>query len=560
MPDYLSRMSVCLGGRSWLVGGIVLLGFGSGCATIASPDGGPRDLVAPTLVSTSPEAGARNVRIQTITLEFSEPVQLKDLSKNLIVAPVIPDENHYKILEKRNSVSLIYEQPFEDNTTYSFNFGDAVVDITESNKAKNVRLAFSTGAVLDSGRVQGTVRDLLANKPVENASVLLFPAADTAGVRRGRAYYLARTEKDGSFSLQNLKTGDYRMYALVDKNQSNRYEEGEKIAYLPKLLTVGSQVDSVRLDLVRPDSKRPLITSQQPEIQQFKVSYNEGVRRVRLAPLTASRSADTLGLRLAAQLVEGGRTLQLTNTPSLAEGRYLLTATDSAGNVGRDTVAVRFLEKPAATGKAAARRVPAYSLAGNPSEVFRQGQLRVQFTVPVLITPGQSFATLVQDSTTRQALRLPQNGRLSDDHTELTINLNTKAQNTVTLLLDSTTVRAITGQSLGFRPQRLRVSDEASTGTLSGTIDTKYTNYQVQVVDQNLLPVAVLNNPRKTFLFNNLPPGTYRLRVLIDANNDGVWTGGNPDLQTPPDPVYYFPDALPPVRANWEQENITLKF
>ena len=185
----------------------------------------------------------------------------------------------------------------------------------------------------------------------------------------------------------------------------------------------------------------------------------------------------------------------------------------------------------------------------------------MRFAVPVLIAPGQSFGTLTADSTTtRQPLRLPANGRLSPDHTELTITLNTKAEKTVTLLLDSATVRAVTGQSLGFRPQRLRVTDEANTGTLSGTIDTDYKNYQVQVVDQKNQPVAVLDNPRKTFAFNNLPAGTYRLRVLIDANNDGRWTSGSPDLRTPPDPVYYYPLALPPVRANWEQEKIELKF
>ena len=556
MPDYFPKVSVRF---SWLIIGIISLALGGGCATIASPDGGPRDLKAPKLVGTTPENGARNVATRTITLEFSEPVQLKELTKNLIVAPVIPDENHYKIAEKRNSVSLTYEKPFDANTTYSFNFGDAVVDITESNKAKNVRLAFSTGPELDSGRVAGTVRDLLSGQPVENASVLLYPVADTAGVRRGRPYYLARTEKSGAFSLENLKVGDYDLYALVDKNQSNRYEEGEKIAYLPAPLTVGAgPADSLRLLLTRPDARRPLITSQQPELQQLRVAYNEGLRSARLAPLTG-RAADSLGLRLATVLANQGREVQLLRTPALPEGRYLLAVADSAGNASRDTVTVRFADKPAA-GKVA-RPAAGYSLEGSPTEVYRQGQLRVRFAVPVLIAPGQAFGTLTADSTTtRQPLHLPANGRLSPDHTELTINLNTKAEKTVTLLLDSTTVQAVTGQSLGFRPQRLRVTEEANTGTLSGTIDTEYKNYQVQVIDQKNQPVAVLDNPRKTFAFNNLPAGTYRLRVLIDANNDGVWTSGSPDLRTPPDPVYYYPLALPPVRANWEQEKIALKF
>jgi hypothetical protein len=109
-------------------------------------------LEPPKLVRTSPEQGARNVTQRFIRLEFSETVQLKDLQKNLIIAPVIPEENKYQVREDKGGITLTFEQPFEKNTTYSFNFGTAITDITESNVAPNVMLSFSTGANLDSGR------------------------------------------------------------------------------------------------------------------------------------------------------------------------------------------------------------------------------------------------------------------------------------------------------------------------------------------------------------------------------------------------------------------------
>ncbi|QNE41167.1 hypothetical protein F1C16_17175 [Hymenobacter sp. NBH84] len=535
------------------VAGMALL---SGCATIASPDGGARDLVPPELVSTNPEQGARNVTTQTIRLEFSEEVQLQDLAKNLIVAPLIPDENHYKVREDRTAISLIYDKPFAPNTTYSFNFGDAVVDITEKNKAKNVRLAFSTGPQLDSGMVRGVVTDLLTTKPAENASVMLYPANDTAfSVRKGRPYYLTRTDKSGAFTLENLKAGPYRLYALVDKNQSFRYEDGEKIAYLPEPIQVGETLDSVRLQLVRPDARRALITGQQPEPTRFKVSFNEGVSRARLAPLpgTAARP-DTATLNQGILLAEEGKTLLVFKTPTFTEGRYVLTAADSAGNVGRDTLDVRF------QGKEPTRRAVGYAVEGNPQQVYRQGQVRVKFAVPVRIAPDKPFATLTEDSTAaKRPLRLPKDGRLNDTRTELTINLDTKAEKTLVFQFDSTNIQAVTGQSLGFRPLKLGVSEQPASGSLSGTIQTKYTSYEVQVIDQKAQPIAVLKSPKKTFRFDNLPPGTYRLRVLIDANNDGTWQGSDPNLQVPPEPIYLGP-VLQPVRAGWDQEEIKLVF
>jgi uncharacterized protein (DUF2141 family) len=523
----------------------------AGCASISSPQGGERDVVPPKLVSSNPPDGARNVREQTVRLVFSESVQLKDLTKNLIISPAIPETNKYKVREERTSVALVFEKPLDANTTYSFNFGNAISDITESNPAANVVVSFSTGAVLDSGAVSGTVRDLLTAKPTEAASVLLYPEADTAGVRRGKPYYLARADKSGAFQLRNLKAGRYRLYALADKNQNTRYDEGEKIGYLPNLLTIGAQADSVALLLVRPDARRPIITSQQGTFSQFRVGYSEGLRTATLAPLGA---AATPQLTEALQLTEQGRTVALFRTLTLGEGRYVLAATDSAGNLGRDTVNVKF------PGTAPTRRPPVYTVEGAPREVYRQGEVRFLFTEPVRVAPGKLFAVLQEDSTAaRRPLTLPTSGTLSPDRTHLTVQLDTKAKKTVTLRLDTLNLTTVSGQRLGAKPLRLRVTDQASTGSLAGTIQTKYQRYEVQLLDAQGKVAATLDSPKGTFRFERLAPAVYTFRVLIDADADGRWRGGDPNLLLPAEPVYLLPKSEQ-VRANFEIEDIRLVF
>jgi hypothetical protein len=516
----------------------------SGCAAISSPQGGERDTIPPKLVSSEPANEARNVRGQSVRLVFSEQVQVKDLQKNLIIAPFIGDDNKYKVREERNAVTLLFDKPFEPNTTYSFNFGNAISDITESNPAPEARVSFSTGAELDSGAVRGTVRELLTGQPAAEASVVLYPEADTANIRRGRPYYLARTNKQGAFSLRYLKAGRYRLFALADKNQSNRYEEGERIAYLPDLFTVGGAAgDSVRLTLTKPDSRRALVTTQKPEPTEFRVAYNEGLQRVTLAPLGAAAPAPAL--QEAVQLIEKGRTVVIYRIPELTEGRYLLASTDSASNMGRDTVSVRF------QGNAAARRGPTYAVEGSPRDVYRQGQVKFVFNEPVRLVPGKPIGTLVEDSVKRRPLRLPQDGALSPERNVLTINLNTQANKTVSLLLDSTVVQSVTGQRLGLKPLRLRVTDQASTGTLSGTISTQYTSFQLQLLDASNQVVATLQSPKGTYRFDYLAPAAYKMRVLIDANKDGRWQGGDPQLRLPPEPIYFFPKTVE-VRANFD--------
>ena len=522
----------------------------AGCASISSPQGGPRDVTPPKLVSSSPANGARNARTQEIRLVFSEPVQVKDLQKNLIIAPTIAEDNKYKVREERNAITLLFEKPLEENTTYSFNFGTSISDITESLPAAEATVSFSTGAVLDSGAVQGTVRDLLTQKPADAAAVLLYPEADTAALRKGKPYYLARTDKAGAYKLRNLKAGRYRLYALADKNQNTRYDEGEKIAYLPQSVTIGPRPDTVQLELVRPDARRPLVSGQQAAPTQYRVSYNEGLRTAVLAPLGG---APAPALAEAIQLAEAGRTVALFRTAALTEGRYLLAATDSAGNTGRDTITVKF------QGTAPTRRPPVYSVEGSPREVYRQGEVRYIFTEPVRIAAGKPFATLQEDSTARRPLVLGTDGTLNPDRSRLTVLLNTKAKSSLTLRLDTVNLTTISGQRLAAKPLRLRVAEQSGTGSLAGAIQTKYKRYDVQLLDAQGTIVATLNSPRATFRFDRMAPGTYTIRVLIDADADGRWRGADPKLLLPPEPVYLLPQPVQ-VRANWEVEDLRLAF
>ena len=542
---------------SWLACGAVVVGLGgslsglSGCAAISAPQGGPKDVLAPRRVASSPDSAARNVKQRFVRLEFSEPVQVKDLAKNLLITPQLPADNPYKLRQDRNSVSLLFDKPLEENTTYSFNFRQGIVDITESLPARNANVSFSTGAVLDSGAVRGTVTDLLTARPAADAVISLFPETDTAGVRRGRPYYLTRTDKQGAYSLSFLKAGRYKLYAIGDKNNNGRYDDGELIGYLPNLVTLGqgAAVPTVALQLTRPDRRPPLITARQPSPTQLRLSYGEGLRSATLAATGAGTGARP-DLSDALQLTDRGRTVLLFRTPSVGDGRYILAATDSTGNVRRDTLNVSF-PVPAAAKKAAP--APLYTVEGNPRSVYRQGQVRFRFAVPVRLTPKLPIGTLIEDSVKRRPLRLPADGTLSPDRTLLSLNLDTKAQKNVIIQLDSAAFGAITGQALRLKPLRLTLTEQASTGVLSGSIQTKNPRFELQLLNDKFEIIASLSSPKGRYRFDNLAPGSYRLRVLIDADGDGRWRDGDPNLLVPAEPVYVHAKQLQ-VRANWEVE------
>lgn len=522
-----------------------------GCAAVAPPTGGPRDATPPRRISSSPDSAARNVSQRFVRMEFSEYIQTKDLQKNLLITPQLPADNPYKLREDRTSVTLLFDKPLEANTTYSFNFREGIVDVTESLPAKNASVSFSTGAVIDSGAVKGVVTNPLLGQPLEDVTIGLYREADTAGVRKAKPYYLTRTDKKGQYQLNFLRTGRYKLYGWTDKNQNGRYDDGEQIAYLPEPISItgDSVVPTVPLLLTRPDRRPPQATGQQPGPNVLRISINEGVQRASLNRLPPT--ADSAAVNEAVAITDRGKTVLIFKTPTVTDGRYLFTAADSTGNVVRDTLNLRFPVPAASAKKVAAGAL--YAVEGSPKTVYRQGQVKFKFAVPVRLAADKPFGTLVEDSVKRRPLRLPADGTFSADRTLLTVQLNTLAKDRIDIVLDSTAIVAITGQSLGLKPLRLQLSEEAPTGTLSGAIATEEKNFELQLLDDKLTPVQSLRSPKGRYKFENVTPGAYRLRVLIDRNGDGRWNGGDPNLLVPAEPVYLHPKPLQ-LRANWEVE------
>ena len=533
--------------RAELLALLALVALLESCAAVAPPLGGPRDRTPPRRTGSSPDSAARNVKQQFVRLVFSEPVVTKELSKNLLITPQLPPDNPYKLREDRNAITLLFDKPLDENTTYSFNFREGVVDITEGLPAKNAALTFSTGPELDAGTLSGTLTDLLTAKSVGEASIGLYRVADTLGVRKGRPYYTVLTDKAGKFSLNFLKTGSYKLYAVVDKNTNGHYDEGEKIAYLPGPVPVAGSTAPVALVLTQPDSRPALLTTRLASPTQLRLSFNEGLRTAALAPLGTTQNAAAVAE--AVQVADHGRTVVVFKTPVVNDGRYLLTTADSTGNLGHDTLNLKFAAPPAAAKKAAA--LPLYSVEGAPRAVYREGRVQFRFAVPVRVATGQPFGTLVEDSTRHRPLRLPADGTLSPDHTLLTVNFNSKARTRLDVVLDSTAITAITGQSLRLRPLRLGISEQDVSTSLSGIITTKYKSFELQLLDDKLQVVSSLSSPKGTYSFADMVPGTYHLRVLIDTDGDGRWRGGDPNLLLVPEPVYLDPKPQQ-IRAGFD--------
>ena len=145
----------------WATAAVLLLfagAFLSRCASIGSPNGGPKDTLAPVIMSVTPELNTTNFKSNRIYIAFDEYVQLKDQQKEIYTSPA---------MRKKPKVSLrgrgihieIENDSLEPNTTYAIEFGSSVVDNNESNPLYGLRYVFSTGGDIDSLVMSGYTED-----------------------------------------------------------------------------------------------------------------------------------------------------------------------------------------------------------------------------------------------------------------------------------------------------------------------------------------------------------------------------------------------------------------
>lgn len=525
----------------------VLAGLAS-CATQSTPQGGPKDETAPTLVSSNPKDQQLNVDTRTITLTFDEEVQQNNLQKELLITPNI--NTRYKVVSDKNELRLEFEQPLQDSTTYTFNFREGITDITEKNKVQGMRLSFSTGSYIDSSKVSGTVVNLLKQTPEKDAVVALYQAQDTLSIRKNRPYYLTTTDAQGNYSLKNVKEGSYRMYALVDKNNNTFYDsEEERIAYLAAPITITPNTDSVKLQTVKIDTKKPILMTREKFLERFVATYNEGVQQVVARPVGGT---DTLLTRISPD----GKALEVFKTPKFTGGKTILAAVDSAGNNSQDTLDIAFEGKRSTRVQGAKLQVMNIGQKGE----YKIGQeVVVELQTPIRII-GASPLKLMSDSTLIQELKYPEQVSIDRTNTELRFtlpNINNRLRQ-VTLVLDSTAIQPLEGEALSLPQLQLAIAEGKGTGSLSGTAETDKQSFIIQLLNNEYKVVEQIAN-KKTFRFRNVAPGNYFLRVLIDADGNGKWDKADPTFQRLPEPVYLYPKPVE-VRANWEVEDLSIRF
>ncbi len=551
------------------------------CANRVAPTGGPKDTDPPEVVFISPTPGQRNFKGQAVVIEFNEYVTFNNLKEELIITPRIEGDYEYKIRKK--VVYVEFDQPFADSTTYTLNFREGITDITEKNPAVDLQLAFSTGNMLDTLMVSGEVINLLTKKPATAATVGLYPIDDTLDIFSGPPYYFTKTNKTGQYIFRNIKSGTYKLYAFNDDNkdlvcQSDR----ESYAFLtePIILDTALIADTLELFALNIDTLQ--ITRTRSSGRYFLVTSNKY--------LTAASLRAANDSTLVYKFDDDHRGLKIYQTFTIKDSLMVLaTVRDSLDMIARDTFYLRF---PETTRKPDEFKVSASEAKASKTTKELSGSLYFNKPLKHLLLDSlairkDSLEHYLVDSTLNYTydtlenqfdytISLPQ--PVIDSLTRKpAANKSTKAgaappaigrrniaatpgpaatsKKSYQLYLPQGAIISIEDDTAQAINQKIKFTDAAQSGLLTGKVTTDYPSYFIQLLDNEFKVVAEQKNVA-TYTFREIAPGEYFIRIMIDENENGKWDPGNIHLNRLPEKVIIYQDAdgnsKTAIRANWE--------
>lgn len=257
--------------------GYILSVGSSGCGQVGMPTGGSKDTIPPRLLNASPGLQSTNVSGNKITLTFNEYVEIKDAQTNVLISPYpkkTPSVDH-----KLKTVTVKLKDTLLPNTTYSINFGNAIVDINEGNPLKDFTYVFSTGSNIDSLMLSGKVIIAETGKPDSTLMALLYRNADDSAVQKRKPDYLTKLSGNGSFVFINLPPGNFKVYALKDGDGGKTYNSKKELfAFADAPVTVSENTEAVTL-YASAFEKEKLVTTQKSTVsKKLVITYSPGMQ------------------------------------------------------------------------------------------------------------------------------------------------------------------------------------------------------------------------------------------------------------------------------------------
>jgi len=567
------------------------------------PQGGPKDITPPQMIKAKPANGALNSKAKELEIEFNEFVSLDKPQDKIIVSPpqIIPPT----IRAAGKKVLVTLNDSLLPNTTYSIDFTNSIVDITEHNALAGFNYSFSTGNEIDSLQIAGLVLDAENLNPLSNLIVGIYDNLNDTAFIKTKPLRIARTDEEGKFCIKNVKQGRYHIFALNDLNHDYIYNDpGEQLAFLDSIIVpsaesvivsdtikapktvptktianktklkeplpiVKDSVRQIRKTIFHPNNillsafkqktyKQYFIKAERKD--KYKLSFFFNAPNIKIPiikPLNFTESvkgfiqksekADTISYWIADSSVWKMDTLKVS---------LQYNKTDSAGNLITkiDTLALgnkkENLKKKPSKVPDANQFLKVNSNVEGLFDIFKP--IIFTFDTPILSADEKKIHLFSKKDSIWKEVPIKLQ-KLDSLDLKFGINYTWDSELEYKLNIDSAAFYSKYGKhsnksSMTFK---LRALDQYA--TLIVTLVNYNPNAIIEILDSKDEVVKRLPANQQGTKFEYLTPGDYYLRLFIDTNNNGIWDAGKYADKRQPEQVYYFNQKIG-LRANWDVE------
>jgi len=516
----------------------------SSCARRGRPEGGPKDFDKPIMVKADPDFKSLQFEEDQIKIYFDEYVKLKDVSTQLIISPPLKNSPVITPLgTPSKKITIKLSDTLQENTTYTFNFAQSIIDNTEGNILDNFKYIFSTGDYIDSLKVKGAIKDAYDLIMIENPTIMLYPVDENykdSIIYNEKPTYVGTTiDSLNNWEITNIKAGTYRLMALNDARKNYKFNPKEdRIGFYSDFITIpGDSVFDLTLfkekipfklvsrpkDLSKgyvilgfegePDGVDIKVLSDTPD--DFKAFYSK------------DRQSDTLNYWFNHFELD-------TMVMQVSRDKFI------------DTVKVQINEEEIDSMRL---ELSSYGM------LHLRDTLQIASSVPMMKIDSTKFHFIDKDSSA-----VPLKLTMSERRDRIDFEFKKELNQSYKLFIEPGAIEDIFGVANDTIKSSIKTGEISDYCSIYLTIrGIERFPAIIHLIDQkgDLIAETYATGPQE-FEFRNLRPARFKIRIIYDDNGNRKWDTGDFLNKVQPEQVYYVKTIIE-AKANWEvEENILL--
>lgn len=531
------------------------------CANESVPQGGEKDNTPPKLKRSIPQNGTTHFSSSKIELQFNEYLRPTGFNQT-IISPDIDKKPTYTVSGKKLIMKINSE--LKPNTTYTINFGEDIQDLNESNKLENFTYVFSTGDYIDSLSIKGKILNAKDNSPVENTIASLYAKDSTKDITNCKPQYFTKCAKDGSFTIRNIKPGEYFVYGLKDQNYNFIYDQpNELIAFYNNAINItDSFVKNIDLSLFDELPEKVKLTDYRSEVPGNTIfCFNQTINNIKIKSspslleefVSANETKDTISYwysNIYAKKVTLLITVNDTITDTLRMDLKTMS-TDSLKNIRSNSLYI--------VNQGIASKMGGIDVNDNrKEELFKP--FKINLSRPITEINKNKHVQIYKDSSLLNQLVDLQIDK--NDSRQISFALNKTENTKYKIILPDSILSDFSGMWNKQLVYQCSTDNKTNYGNISITLqcDSTDKNYLIELYNEtdrliNKYPITTLQS--KKLSIENIPVGSYKFRVIDDLNNNGKWDTGIFKDKKQPERVIMFKEAYQ-LKGGWDLD-ITLK-